>query len=571
MKNKPYSITLFCILVTIANFETRGQELNYNQFRESVRLFTDRTLYITGEKIQFAAHLFLKENTNVTNNSDTLYELGNSSKIQSISKILNIELITPDGAKISECKCHVDNSFSFGCLQIPDEIETGSYYIRAYTKLMRNNGPSSYCYSYLKIVNPKKETLLKYSLQIKDTLVSQHIIPFTLNREKYSTREQVVLQLNGMNLMGTNFRRLNLTVIPESSFIYMGITKPLDENFKVNQNYYPESAGLSLSGKLKDSKTEKPLPFFTVNLSILGEYKDFMSVRSDSTGHFFFQIPYLKGVRNIFLCTEATIDSKSTILVDNDFCQNKVSMPTPAFHLSEKEKEAAKNLALNSQIESHFIKVNNADSTIHNNNAFYGEPQITLILDKYIELPTIEDYIFELIPLLKIKKHKGKKIFKIISEKEEMNIYEPLVLLDMVVIDNPEKILALSPQNISRFEIVKTPYVKGNITYGGIISIFSKKNDFANINLASSGILLDYSFLTDCTNKSQFESPAFNQPDARNTLLWIPNLVIDSKSKKISFSTSDTPGKYIVLLRGITNQGKEFVFKGSFEVQAQHK
>ncbi len=571
MKKTVFNITLFSILVSFGYNETRSQELNSNHLRESVSLFTDRTLYITGEKIQFAAYLILKSNNSSSNYDDDINDWGNVLKKQSISKILNIELITPDGLKIAECKYHIDNSFSTGCIAIPNEIETGPYYLRAYTKFMRNNGPSSYCYIFLKIINPLKETVLKFDNTNKDTLINQNIIPFSLNKEKYSTREQVVIQFKGINIKDNALRGLNLTVIPESSFIYKGNTTPVDENYKINQNYYPESTGLSLSGELKDSKSEKLLPYYTVNLSILGNCKDFMSVKSDSTGHFFFKIPYLKGIRNIFLCTEAIIDSKSTILIDNDFCQNKVSIPTAAFYLSEMEKKVALNLALNSQIASHFNKIKIADSAEHSNVAFYGEPHITLNLDNYIELPTIEDYIFELIPLLKIKKHKGKKSFLIISDQEEMNIYKPLVLLDMVAIDSPEKILALSPQKISRFEIINTPYLKGDVTYGGIISIFSKKNDFANIDLSSSGVLLDYNFLTECAKDNCFEAPTLNHPDTRNTLLWMPNFVINSKSKIISFTTSDTPGKYIVLLRGITNQGKEFVCKSSFEVQEQMK
>ena len=39
----------------------------------------------------------------------------------------------------------------------------------------------------------------------------------------------------------------------------------------------------------------------------------------------------------------------------------------------------------------------------------------------------------------------------------------------------------------------------GNITYGGIISFVSRKNNFAGIDLPKSGTFISYSFLEDCT------------------------------------------------------------------------
>ncbi|HCT29249.1 MAG TPA: hypothetical protein DIW31_00590 [Bacteroidales bacterium] len=571
MKNIVLKFVLISILLPCGYFYIKGQENNSNIDSENVSLFTDRTLYISGERIQFAAYLFLKNNNNLSNPNDNIdtEEWRNGLKNQNLSKILNIELITPDGVKISEGKYFVDNSFCSGYLKIPDEVETGPYYIRAYTKFMRNNGPSSYCYLYLKIINPIKSDVLKYTYTKRDTIGTQIIAPFSLNKEIYSTREQVVIPLKDLNFPDSRLLKgMNLTVIPESTFISKTNIEPLAENNQSDKLFYPESSGLSLTGQLKDSKTEKLLPNYTVNLSILGDCKDFMAVKTDTTGHFYFKMPYLKGVKNIFLCTESVVDSKSSILIDNDFCQNKVRIPTTRFHLSDSEKKAALDLALNHQISSHFNKIDSTDSTKYSNNAFYGKPQVVLDLNNYIDLPTIEDYIFELVPMLKVKKKNGKKFFKIISVQGEMNIYEPLVLLDLVAIDDPDKILAISPRKISRFEIIYSPYIKGNVIYGGIISIFSKKNDFANIDLSSSGVFLDFNFLKDNIPTYKNRTISENLPDTRNTLLWVPNLV-NSKTKEISFTTSDTPGKYIVLIRGITNRGKEFVFQGSFEVKEQ--
>jgi hypothetical protein len=56
------------------------------------------------------------------------------------------------------------------------------------------------------------------------------------------------------------------------------------------------------------------------------------------------------------------------------------------------------------------------------------------------------------------------------------------------------------------------------------------------------------------------------KPDYRNVLFWSPDIQT-KKSKKVSFYTSDIPGKYIVLIQGISADGFAGVATGSFTVK----
>jgi hypothetical protein len=187
---------------------------------------------------------------------------------------------------------------------------------------------------------------------------------------------------------------------------------------------------------------------------------------------------------------------------------------------------------------------------------FYGQPTATLIIGKYIELPTLEEY-FQEIPLeVKIRENKGRKYFKFISNEAEMIVNDPLVLIDGVAVGNMNKILAISPQKIARIEIVNKPYVKGNITFGGIISIISVQGDFAGIDLPSSGIFVGYHFYSPDGMETDTGSGMQNQPDFRNTVLWIPDFNAGrGEVTTLTFIAPDTPGKYIALLRGVDKSG----------------
>jgi len=580
MRIKKTYILFFCTLFILVTSKLNGQ--NYNINNEKIELLTDRTLYISGENIQFSVYLFNSKLNNIStpiiNSFDNLdaHNMSVQNKKTNISKIVYVELISPDGEKVYGGKFLVENSISSGCIAIPKETITGNYYVRAYTKFMRNSGASAYKYLAIKIVNPSKEYVLKYdltrgnlsdTLKSEDSLLNRNLITISLDKNEYSTREKVHLIIKGLGLKDKSLRYLNIAVIPEFTYTERTVSQPKAENVGSKLFYYPEIKSVSLTGRIKN-KSNISKSNTTINLSILGNQKDFMATKTDSSGRFYFNIPNFKGIRNVFLCTEENADNKSTIFIDNDFCQNKVKIPTPAFQLNDIEKSVALKLAQSVQIASNFEKKVQPDSSTLIEPPFYGEPQIKVDFSYYIQLPTIEDYINELIPMLKIKKQQGKKYFKIImSENDEMDIYKPLVLLDMVAIDNTEKILSLSTQKISRIEIVNTPYIKGNFTFGGIISIFSKKGDFANIDLPSSGIFLDYKFLSNCENSNTSINDSNNFPDTRNTLLWNPNIPINPDSNEVEFKTSDIQGKYIVLLRVINSKGRVLTYKSSLVVK----
>lgn len=561
------------LIVILGYHKATTQEASHDLLKEKITLFTDRTLYISGEDIPFVAYILLEDS--IPNNTDDSELILNHPQ-KTYSNVVYIELITPEGQSIVAGKFLCENSCGKGVISIPKDVLTGYYYIKAYTKFMRNSGPSVYSYTSLKIVNPLNPDILSYSptsgINKDSTSLTKNdnSLLILTDKSEYLTREAVNVQIKGTSAAKHLIKGMSISVIPENSFDDQPVTPLIFKDSLINQYYYPETNGISLTGILKDSKLDEPIANTAVNLSVLGDIKDFMAVKTNTKGQFFFKMPDFTGTRNIFICTEMIDDSKSLILVDNDFCKTKVKLNTPAFQLTEEEKKTALQLAQNYQITSIFYKKQKTDSTKYANKAFYGEPQERLILDKYIQLPTLEDYINEIIPTLKIRKQKGKKYFRIYRSQAELEIYKPLVLLDLVAIENPDKVLALSPQNIEYIEVVNSPYIKGDIIYGGIISFFSKKGDFAGIDLPSSGLFLDFNFLGNGYDSPKRNVLKENQPDSRNTIVWNTGVALDkSNSYEQTFLTPDSPGRYTLLLRGITKYGKTFSCKKSILVKSK--
>jgi hypothetical protein len=550
------------LLLLAAILKLNGQEDILSPTGERVVLFTDRTLYIAGEQILFSASLISRAGTDQAE----------------LSRVLYGELITADGNKIAGNKYQIIGSSASGSLDIPNDITTGIYYLRAYTKFMRNNDPAYYHYTRIKIVNPDRseiqgENNINYLSEShsgeEPQQKSGNSFIISPDKSQYATRDTVHISIDGTDSIQSSWKALSVAVIPE--FSNSGSIVKFSENkpFKKRIFYYPEMRGLSITGKLVDSTSGKSMPHARVNLSILGQGRDFMAIQTDTTGRFFFSLPDYTGYRDLFLCSEKTISTNPKILVDNDFCTIPLHVLTNNFTLTQKERETAYNMAVNVQLGSYF-KFGQISDTLNKQpeyQMFYGKPDEILYIDNYIQLPTLEEYLNELPTLVKVRKRQGEKYFKILGPHTGLSDFDPLILIDMVAIADPSKVLTISPSNILRIEVVNMIYIKGSQTYGGIVNIISKHGDFAGIDLPTSGIFINYGFLADHGHYQKNYPQSPHSPDTRNTLYWEPRLKLNKNNAVIvSFTTSDTPGKYLIILNGINSNDETFRQTSTIEV-----
>lgn len=515
--------------------------------RERVILFPDRNLYISGEPIQFSALIRAADDSSV------------------VSRILYCELITADGRRLAGGKYAAVNSIITGNLVIPEELISGVYYMKAYTKAMRNEGPSAYSYDYIKVINPYRNEISAGKQNgavdtVPDTTTGNSVIFNSIKVPAAATPgEEVRIVIDDPSLCRT-LRNFTISVIPGHT-LQDRIISPADGNEFYENSFRPETKGILITGIVKDMSGGNVIPAIRVNLSITGEGRDFMSVNTGPDGRFVFPVPDYKGYRDIFLCTESTDSANAQILVDNDFCNLPLSLPAEEFELSDAERETAHAMANRFRLDTYY----NHDSVQQIDSVqtpfFYGKPDEILSMEEYVQLPTLEDYFNQLPVPVRVRKRSVHKYFKVLGTQVELMEIDPLVMVDLVVIDDPEKILALDPEDISRIDIVNAVYVKGERVYGGIINIISRQGDFAGISLPASGVFINYSFLS----KNIDPGIKSNGPDSRNTV-FRKVFQDGDECSGVSFIAPASPGKYMVSVRGADEKGEEVSRTFSFVV-----
>lgn len=132
------ALVILCLLVIpgIKSQEIKEQ-VKVGDVWEEVSLITDRQLYLSGEKIWFSANC----------------SVSSFSVDKQMSNVLYVELYQGQQAVVQK-KFQIIEGAVQGMIEIPEEIHSANYYLRAYTQYMRNFLADTYFTTLLSIVNP---------------------------------------------------------------------------------------------------------------------------------------------------------------------------------------------------------------------------------------------------------------------------------------------------------------------------------------------------------------------------------------------------------------------------------
>lgn len=154
MKNR------FIVYFLLLLFITPSSIYSQVQFRETVWLQLERELFLAGEEIDFRAVLLENDSYNPS----------------VLSNSLRLELADSSGNKIRRFNLLLSGSEVSGKIDIPQNLETGWYFIRGYTNWMRNFDEGDFATHAIKIFNPNKEN---GQTEQQSNLLNLKVTPYT--------------------------------------------------------------------------------------------------------------------------------------------------------------------------------------------------------------------------------------------------------------------------------------------------------------------------------------------------------------------------------------------------------
>ncbi|HCI55686.1 MAG TPA: hypothetical protein DFI01_07155 [Bacteroidales bacterium] len=342
--------------------------------------------------------------------------------------------------------------------------------------------------------------------------------------------------------------------------------------------YLPETEGHYLSGTVRKREGGLNDTTLLLYLSIPGKKPGFVYARPDLNGRFNFILPADEYLRKLVIQPDR--DYKDLVLeIEPPFLWKVPESVSYVDELTPNEIKVASALSFNYQIGRIYGSIP-LRKTLENPTKeaparrFYGIPEIEINLDDYIKLPVMQEVFFEFVPGVQFRSKKQGYEFRILNPYTGL-FYDtpPFVMVDGVLVNDMSEVANLDPELVERIEVVKTPYLIGDLLITGIINIVTRKGNFSDITPPDFAVILSY--------KALEKRPSFNYvehydtlkktdrtPDLRNTVYWNPSFITELNEKNfIEFWTSDLPGNYIIYIQGVAKNGQLISTRKPFKVK----
>jgi hypothetical protein len=204
---------------------------------------------------------------------------------------------------------------------------------------------------------------------------------------------------------------------------------------------------------------------------------------------------------------------------------------------------------------------------------FYGTPDFELIMKDFIQIGSMEEVFFELVPHVSMDHTNSIYQMTVVDAFRNNLDGTPCVMIDGVILNDLSVIANLDPELVEKIDVIWEEYRVGEYLFNGIVNIISKMGDYRSISLPPDAIRLQYAVIdTVCS----FVSPDYSlsemknsrAADYRNTLYWNPSIKADIEGNaKIEFWSADIKSDYLMNIQGITSEGKTISLRKILKVK----
>ncbi len=331
-------------------------------------------------------------------------------------------------------------------------------------------------------------------------------------------------------------------------------------------SFLPEMKGEIISGTILDINTHQPVANKVFILSFVSKHPTISFSKTDSLGRFNF-VANRVGQQEIVIqpFSRETTGLNYKVNLDFEYSPEYADFNIQPLCIEKGNLNEINQSIINMQVNALYSPFNSypvIEKKVPDPVCFYGKPEFSIQIDKFIELPTMEEIIAEIVPFTHIVHRKGA-VHIVISEYESLNPKESdsFCMIDGVPVRDHRKILKIDYREVEKVDVVNLDYFIQDNKLGNILNVTTKTGDMSafvfdprlfrqSYNCYSPGYLFnspDYG--VDSIRASRI-------PDFRNLLYWNPDVNFNENSEsEITFYTSDEATEYTVVVEGINRNG----------------
>jgi hypothetical protein len=535
-------------------------------FKERIYVHTDKPYYYSGEPLWFKGYV----------------KYTNPSWRDSLSRTVYLELINAERKIVASKTLEIFEGSFFNDFVLPNSLEKGTYYLRAYTNFSRNFGDNSLYVKPIPILGDNERAAPVNS--VEDITVDSSFF-ITTDKNTYKPREKIVLTLNTFDSDGlptTGNASVSVTdeqVVPISASSTITQHLQADDTTRTKQpdKGYSVEYGFGFSGTFRNNNGKGEMTLLN-GLEL-------------KTGNMIFTQSNEKGVFSVsglnhydtamfLLKSEKAVDKpygKVELLprevATMQFDSKPIDVPLLPQKVAKRtvsQYEVPKNARLLKEVEVRASEINTQEN--YRTKRPYGKPDYVLYAK---DINTSYGDLLQTLP----GKVPGLVVRQVHNEGEEprwmvylqkqgsiLNPREVLVTVnDATMSGTPAQIIgSIDPTTVETIEVKNGI----NVLYGssggdGVVAIYTKRS------AANEKIKSDPNFsqlkVPGYAPARSFRFPNYDDPttdrsqnDFRSTIYWNPSITTDANTGKssVSFFAADLEGTYHIIAEGISQSGE---------------
>lgn len=327
--------------------------------------------------------------------------------------------------------------------------------------------------------------------------------------------------------------------------------------------YLPELEGHLITGTVVSAEGDQPRsdkPVFAAYPSM--KVSPWVAL-TDKNGRFTLETRDFTGAKELVFQNNLRADSSVKIKVDSPFMPvTDSNINLFSLDFSRLSKSDLLKRSINMQTHNSYFPAKKAEPQ-PDSIAFYGRPDFSYYLDDYTRFPTMEEVLSEYVPTVMIRLRRGKYYTRVVETGVHKQLFteDPLLLMDGIPVFDTDRIIHFDPLKVKKADVVNRMYYLGPLTFPGVVSYSTYTHDLSGFEIDPRALIIAYQGTLE---KREFYTPRYDRKqknderlaDLRNLMFWSPSVkTAPGGSTQLEFFTSDQPGRYRIVVQGLSTSG----------------
>lgn len=520
-------------------------------------------------------HLFLLADRSWALSGDTVwFTLADANQDVSLGNVVHVRLENHLSEPVSEIMVITKEGTGDGYMPVPDSLQTGIYWLRAYTSAMVSDTLSRSASSLLTVFHRFGEHMPAFHFPDgleKLPTAGNELVEMVVTPNEAAPRGRVTIDISIPEIAGSRIREM---------LISAGLEGPLDsltgpfyllphalQEMQSRETLPPEVNGFFIEGRIKSIQDQALPDRMMVLLSIPDTIPHFDYFITKRDGYFRFKLKDAYGTAHIFLRAIAADGQDLSVELMHGILKRRSNGTYSLLEPDQAQQKFFREMTNAAWLERVFSSSRVFTEPVFKmkprfEHAFYGIPDRRIVPSEFADLPDFMEISREILPAVRFRQRDNQFSLQILDNQEgEFFEKSPLRLINGIPVFDDNLLFRLKSSDISYMDIIYKERIYGDISFKGVLAIALKngRDDF----LADQKSL--HMFSIPCLQIQQEAGyqittghhAVSNIPDFRRVFLFRKVDAVDSASS-IDFTVSDLKGTVIVKLQGITTDRQPF-------------